>query len=475
MPHLKEINIVKTGIVVLMLSYSCCCYGQDNKTAQLPDAVAIENVAIDTFIPKKRFGRASWQLMTAQVIPWSFNYFIRDAEFAKISWESIGQNLKLSSWEWDDNNFKTNQFAHPYHGNLYYSAFRSNGYNFWQSAPAAFAGSLIWEIAGETHPPSPNDFINTSLGGISLGEMTYRLSNSIVNNKQRGFKRQTQEVFGFLINPMNGFNRILDGRWGKVHFGPVDTSRIPLSGTIDFGGRRFGERIKDVLTKGDNEFYMRARLQYGNMYEATKVPFHNFNITVEAGAGDSAYLNTVQVNGAITQWIKKETDNSRHFYTITMNYDYLNNSSFSYGGQSFNFKLLSQWNRQRKTKYFSNVGAGIIVLAAVPDDYLYYGEGRNYNFGPGVSIAAGGGININDKFTASVNYRGGWFITVNGNESSFFLNAASTDLRYQFSRRLSLGTEFGHYSLNGYYEKYNDVSKRWPFIRYSLGYKLFGD
>jgi hypothetical protein len=45
-------------------------------------------------------------------------------------------NMKPMNWTWDDNNFRTKPvFAHPYHGNLYYSAFRSNGYTFWNHRP----------------------------------------------------------------------------------------------------------------------------------------------------------------------------------------------------------------------------------------------------------------------------------------------------------------------------------------------------
>src|SRR5688572_5713393 len=219
---------------------------------------------VDTVYGKKRFWRAAGELMLVQVIPWAYNYYVRDADFAHISMESIKHNIQFSNWEWDDNSFKTNQFAHPYHGSLYFSSFRTNGYSFWQSAPAAFAGSYIWEVAGETHPPAPNDFINTSLGGISLGEMTYRLSNHIVRDNQRGFKRQMQEVFAFLVNPMNGFNRILDGRWGRVHVHSTDTVEAPLKGFLDIGVRRFSTEYEDVLTRGDNEFYVRLRLIYGH-------------------------------------------------------------------------------------------------------------------------------------------------------------------------------------------------------------------
>ncbi|MES1226369.1 MAG: DUF3943 domain-containing protein, partial [Bacteroidota bacterium] len=368
---------------------------------------------------------------------------------------------------------KTNQFGHPYHGNLFYSSFRSNGYNFWHAAPAAFAGSLLWEIAGETHNPAPNDFINTSLGGISLGEMTFRLSNKIVNNHKRGFGRQVQEVCAFIVNPLNGFNRIVDGKWGRVYHCADDSIRIPLSAMLDFGGRLYNEKSDNVFTKGKSEFFMRLRLDYGDAEKAISVPFSNFSIVVEAGASDSATLNVLTVNGVLQQWIIKDEDVKKQRSAITMNYDYFNNSSFLYGGQSFYYKYMTEWNKPNATKIKTMIGAGIIVLAAVPDDYLYYGEGRNYDYGPGVSFAAGAGYDFDEKFSANFNYRGGLFKTVNGNTSSFFLNTASAEFRYNITKRFSLAMELGRFSLNGWYADYPDVDKRYPFIRYSLGYRLF--
>jgi hypothetical protein len=105
-------------------------------------------------LPVKNFKRAATELLIAQVLPWSWNNFVRKADFAHINFKSIGKNLKFRSWEWDDNSFNTNQFSHPYHGSLYFSSFRTNGYSFWQSAPAALVGSFMWETAGETHPPA---------------------------------------------------------------------------------------------------------------------------------------------------------------------------------------------------------------------------------------------------------------------------------------------------------------------------------
>jgi len=424
----------------------------------------------DTFaIPKKRFWRASGELFLSQLVPWSYNYFVRNADFAKISFKSIGRNLNFSNWEWDDNHFKTNQFAHPYHGNLYFNSFRTNGYSFWQAAPAAFAGSYMWEVAGETHPAAPNDFVNTSLGGIALGEMTYRLSNAIVNTRARGFSRQMQEVLALLVNPVNGLNRILDGNWGRVYYNRDDSVKPRIVVTLDLGSRRFSEREEDVLDKGHNELYMRLRLQYGDPYAYSKKPFQHFTVQVEAGASDSAYLNAAQVNGNLVQWPFHEGEHSIVAGAITMNYDYFHNSAFEYGGQSFTFRLNGVLKRNKPTAYTGYLAAGIIALAAVPDKYLYYGEGRDYDYGPGIAINAGGNIVVKNKLTCTLGYRGGWFRTINGNSSSYFLNAASAEARYFIGRKISIGMELGHFSVKGYYRDYDDVYRRYPFIRYSIG------
>src|SRR5690606_40365982 len=78
-----------------------------------------------------------------------------------ISFQNFIDHQRLSAWDWDDNQFTTNQIDHPFHGSLYFNAFRSNGYNFYQSSLATIAGSYIWETAGETQHPSINDLVNT--------------------------------------------------------------------------------------------------------------------------------------------------------------------------------------------------------------------------------------------------------------------------------------------------------------------------
>ncbi|WP_197053612.1 DUF3943 domain-containing protein [Sphingobacterium sp. T2] len=107
------------------------------------DTIQVEKELIPT--RKKFFWRASSEWFLAQAFPATFNRFIKRDPFSYISFKNFIQHQKISAWDWDDNQFTTNQIDHPYHGQIYFNAFRSNGYNFYQSSIATFLGSYIWE------------------------------------------------------------------------------------------------------------------------------------------------------------------------------------------------------------------------------------------------------------------------------------------------------------------------------------------
>ena len=163
---------------------------------------------------------------------------------------------------------------------------------------------------------------------------------------------------------------------------------------------------------------------------------------------------------------------ARHLYTITMNYDFIKNNAFQYGGQSFAFKLMSNWNPDAKVQFTSEIGSGVVALGAVQDKYLFYGEGRNYDYCAGIQVVAAGKINFNKRFETEFNYRGSRFQTINGNPSSYILNTLSADLRGYFNTRFSLAAGIGQYSLNGFFKGFENVAEIYPFARFSLGYRL---
>src|SRR5882757_9036679 len=100
------------------------------------------------------------------------------------TWSTIRHNLH-SSWVVDSDPFKTNQLGHPYQGSMYQGFARSAGLNYWEAFGYTFAGSALWEIAGEKTPPSRNDQISTGIGGSFLGEVLFRLSNLVLEREGR--------------------------------------------------------------------------------------------------------------------------------------------------------------------------------------------------------------------------------------------------------------------------------------------------
>src|SRR3569833_3006343 len=109
----------------------------------------------------RNFGRSTFEFGLGETVSWVLDHYVSRESWANISFKSMGHNFKPSSWAWDNDEFQTNQIGHPFHGSIFFNSFRSNGYNFWQSVPASFAGSYVWETLGETQAPSINDFINT--------------------------------------------------------------------------------------------------------------------------------------------------------------------------------------------------------------------------------------------------------------------------------------------------------------------------
>lgn len=414
---------------------------------------------------QKRFGRAALLLGITEVTPWAYDRFVVNADFARISLKGIKHNLKLSSWSWDNDSFTTNQLAHPAHGSIFFNTFRSNGYSFWQSIPATLAGSYIWETFGENQDPSKNDFLNTGFGGVIIGEMVHRLAGKLINNRRRGFRRHANETLAFLINPANGFNRVLDGKWGKIpNPMDVDSSKIDLE--IDAGLRNFD------LKGGNRRFrgYGRVKLSYGSPFENYKIPFSTMTMNFEVGKDDSTYVNAINLFGSIKGWPVARTDYSRHIMVLTANYDYILNQSFSYSGQSFKMNLFSEFGIKRNSKINTSIGLGPILLAAIPEKYIF--DGRSYDFCSGLGFNANAEINVHNVFFYGMTYNNGLFHTWNGNTSSFFLQSISAELRYQFLYNLSFCSEPGYFVLKENYESNERVTRTYPYLKVALKYNI---
>ncbi|QRY56555.1 DUF3943 domain-containing protein [Sphingobacterium siyangense] len=419
---------------------------------------------------KKNFLRAGIEWFSIQAIPASVNYFIRKDPVSHISFKNFFSHLKLSAWTWDDNLFATNQMAHPYHGQFYFNSFRSNNYSFLQSTAATVAGSYIWETAGETEPPSINDIINTSFGGTILGEMTHRLSHHILSRPSltKG-QRNKKELLAMLINPINGLNRLLDGRWGdKVKGAVVDSSLVHTE--VELGLRRFDAKEHDILNKGKNDIYARIKLIYTNDDLDKKKPFDDFFLNLELGSDDSSIVNAVNVYASLYGNRILSNLTGRHRGIVSAHFDFLRNEAFYYGSQSINYNVFSNFNIGSRTKLTTILGGGPVVLAAVPDPYLHFGESRTYDYGPGADVRASATLSTLNRFKFGIDYRGGYFVTISGNKSHHFLHAVSTSASMRIWKNFGVNLYSGYFRLEGHYQDHNNVNKDYPFVRIALAY-----
>ncbi|MGZ3460974.1 MAG: DUF3943 domain-containing protein, partial [Archangium sp.] len=143
-------------------------------------------------------------------VTWGFDHFVLNKDWARVSTSTWAAGLG-HGFEWDDDDFATNQFLHPYHGSLYANAARDNGFGYWEAGLFTLVASLQWEFFAENDPPAANDLINTSLGGSAMGEVLYRLSSLALDNGATGGERVRRELVAGLLSPVRGFNRLLRG------------------------------------------------------------------------------------------------------------------------------------------------------------------------------------------------------------------------------------------------------------------------
>lgn len=422
----------------------------------------------------KKFARAASEWFLAQAFPASFNRFITDDPYSYISFRNFIDHQRISAWDWDDNEFATNQIDHPYHGQLYFNAFRSNGYNFYQSSLATVAGSYIWETGGETQHPSINDLVNTSFGGIVLGEMTHRLARNILGRASRNPRTKvSNEIGAFFVNPVNGLNRLLDGKWGKVDaYNAADSSSVWAE--VNIGVRRFDAREGDILEKGTNGSYGRLRLWYSNGPENIKRPFDQFYVNLEIGKGDSTFINAVNVHALLYGNKFFSTKKSEHYGVLSANYDFYNNDAFFYGAQSLNYNWNSEFRDKQSNRLNMSLGVGALILAAVPDPYLLYGASRNYNYGSGASYRYRGELSVLRRLLITGDYNGAVFYTISGNDSYYILHTATLEASLRIVGSFSFNLSTGYFSLQGHFkdDQYPDFDREFPFGRVSLGYNV---
>jgi hypothetical protein len=326
----------------------------------------------------------------------------------------------------------------------------------------------MWELFGEVWAPAPNDLLNTSLGGIALGEMLYRMSSLTLDNESSGSERVFREIGATLLNPVRGFNRAVDGTMFKRSRTPDEWRPSNVFANVELGYRRFStnEDITDpnALETG----YVSAGLVYGSaMNDLLKAPFSHFrlNLLLAFNPGEGARkLSELSVRGSLGG---KKIGNPQTFQRLGafMTYEYFSNPIIEFGAQGFQGGWLKAFVPKKGPILYLDGTAIFNPIAAIRSDYFLSEEGRDYDYG----IGLGGRGEARAIWTgrawvaATANYR--FIPVISGFPAQHQLLNLNLDARYYVMHRFGLGATYNQLWRWSAYTDRADFNKKSAEVR----------
>jgi len=442
---------------------------------------------------KKRYWQAVAEMTGINVGVQLFDRWALNSDFAQTTLNSLKHNF-TDGMVWDNDYFITNLFAHPYHGNLYFNAARTNGLSFWESAPYALGGSLMWEFLGETEPPAINDIIATSMGGIAIGEMTHRLSRTFLDDSDRGFSRFLREAAAAIVNPIQGLHRIFSGDAWHIrhdHNRYHNYNELPVDVSLSLGWRYLAD--DGALFRGVHAPYLNMTLTYGTSVDGERhtKPYDFFDVdgTFSLGGGQPL-VNSLQILGRIWSMpILNKKDMAGEF-GIYQHFNYYDAEPIEDGSSLTPYRIseaagfgpgfiLSLPQTGGLSKLEQRVFLSGILLGGTKSDYFNVIE-RDYNMGSGFSIKSKtqldfgrfGRFILNAKYFRLYTWKGYedkdlqayadgtkdlHYLNVQGDRSNAALLVVNPVMEIHLARQWSITLSGAYYSRRTYYKYYDKV------------------
>ena len=430
---------------------------------------------------------------------WAFDRYIRKADFAYINGRTIKDNLK-HGFVWDNDAMGTNMFMHPYHGSLYFNSARSNGYNFWQSGLFAFGGSFMWEMFMENEYPSTNDIIATPIGGMALGEVTYRVSDLILDDRKTGWSRFGLEFAGFLVSPMRGLTRIINGDAWKRRSTSGKQFGVPdVSVDVSLGIRTL-ELKDEILDKGVG-MASEINIEYGDRFDAEDTkPYDYFSIQANLNwQKDQPVLGQINIVGRLVA--KELVNNEKHYLSLGLyqHFDYYDSDTISAVSAKEPYKfctpasvgggLIYKRNLKRNWGIDGYAYLNAILLGGALSDYYQVDE-RIYNLASGYSSKLNFNFTYKDRLAISTIYEVYHMFTwkgypqdinwdevepktlnAQGDRSRAILHAVGLRLDLKLRKQLYLTGTFMNYTRDTKYRYHANVFSNTSEGRLMLTYK----
>ncbi len=285
------------------------------------------------------------------------------------------KNLVHGTWTIDTDDFRTNQLKHPYQGAVYQGLARSAGLGFWKSSAYTFAGSFLWETAGETTRPSINDQIASGIGGNFLGEPLFRMA-SLLLERRPGF---WGEMGAAVISPPTALNRLVFGERFSAVF-PSHNPAFFYQGRLGYTRRIYeaGGDPSDFQPDQASVYFLMAYGLPGKPgYHYTR-PFDYFQLEFTAISTHGSPIENILTRGLLFGTEYKAGEAYRGVWGLFGSYDFISPGFFRVSSTALSIGTVGQWSLSRSTALQATavVGLGYGAGGSVA------GEGqRNYHYG----------------------------------------------------------------------------------------------
>lgn len=464
-----------------------------SRLQQAPDSADV------AYYGKEHFWRGAGEVFGFNIGLWAFDRFVQHGDWSYINFNTIKENFR-HGFKWDNDNLNTNMFLHPYNGSLYYNAARSNGYNYWRSGLFAIAGSAMWELFMEREYPSTNDIIATPIGGMCIGEVCFRASDLVLDDRARGADRVGREISGFLLSPMRGITRIITGDAWRVRPTSGKLFGIPnIAVEISLGTRMLDYHHDNSYVKFGGA--MELNVEYGDRFELkSKKPYDYFTFNASLNfMKTQPVLSHLEIKGRLIGRELLEEKDTHLSVGLFQHFDFFDSDTItsslvpyklgipaSLGGGVF-FRDI----QRRRWVLDAYAHANAVILGSVLSDY-YKVDDRNYNLASGFSLKGGANMVFDsNRFSMSLSHEYyrlfTWvgyhrnanlddvdYKTLNaqGDRSVASFNVTQFRAEMKLYPRLYLTVLLDHYLRSTHYRDYPHVQSTSLSARLMVTYKL---
>lgn len=366
-------------------------------------------------------GLALGETLLVNVLPWAWNEYLWPyKDITRTSPSTWKANLTRPKW--DDNHFHVNMLMHPLQGNYYFNAGRSNGFNFESSFLLAVLGSALWECCGESHAPSVNDLLTTTLGGAALGEVFHRWGSHLLS---AGTSRW-REAGVFVLTPTRQVTR-----WVLGHPAPS----TDLKGRFELSPR--AEFFRAVGWRSSGDVFGELGIDYGDLAEVRRGdrPFSYFEAAAEASLPlrgrpdpENKVLDRFQVRGILWPLAGRRTGRLGYHLVPFLGMDYLNRPGSRFGGPGLGLSGAVRLGDQR-APHFTLAADGHLLFGGVHSAYAHVAEYENpgaqerereYDFGLGPGFGAAVSLQPSSRLRMRGSFRRNWLQVQHGSNVGDF-------------------------------------------------------